>query len=110
MHCTMVLVLDATSVIGAQVRSNFCYLVRFKEAAKNSFLVAPRGGRGKGRATKKKTSFKARKKIPKKNLATKLEGGGKALMAGPLKKDHYFFCSFPYLSGIITVHVVSDPR
>ena len=31
-------------------------------------------------------------------MATQLEGGGiKALVAGPLKKDRYFFCGFPNL-------------
>ena len=39
-------------------------------------------------ATKKKDFFKALKKIPQKNVATKIERGGvgKALVAGPLKK------------------------
>ena len=29
-------------------------------------------------------------------MATKLEGGGGALVAGPLKKITFIFCGFPY--------------
>ena len=48
----------------------------------------------KGRATKKKNFFEAREKKIRKNVANKLEGGGgKALLAGPLKKEP--FCGFP---------------
>ena len=51
-----------------------------REAAKKFFFLVARqlrGGRlGKGPVTKKKqTFFKALKKIPQKNVATKLEGG-----------------------------------
>ena len=46
------------------------------------------GGGGGVIATKKKDFLKALKKIPQKNVATKIERGGvgKALVAGPLKK------------------------
>ena len=51
-----------------------------REAAKKIFLRAPGGG-GKGMATKKKELFLSSKKnptkkIPSKNVAIKLEGGG----------------------------------
>ena len=52
------------------------------------------GGEGKGLATEKKERFlKIWKKIWKNICATKLEEGGgrgKALVAGPLKKERYF--------------------
>ena len=50
---------------------------------------------------RKKNFFEALKKIPK-NVATKLEGG-KALVAGPLKKELYFFCGFPNITHNISV-------
>ena len=34
-------------------------------------------------------------------VATKLQGGGKALVAGPLKKTVFF--GFPYLSSVIKI-------
>ena len=52
---------------------------------------------------RKNTVFEALKKSGK-NLATKLErGGGKALVAGPLKKDRYFFAASLTVSLAITV-------
>ena len=54
-----------------------------------SFLVAQplRGWGAEVRATKKKHFFSQQNP-----MATKLEGGGKALVAGKLK--NYFFCGF----------------
>ena len=55
---------------------------------KSSFLVA--------RPLRKNNFFKAEIKIPLKNVATKLEGGGgggKALVAGPQKKELHFFAA-----------------
>ena len=49
----------------------------------------------RGLATKKKDFFEALKKFPN-NVATKLQGKGggcKALLAGPLKKNFYFFAA-----------------
>ena len=66
---------------------------------KSYFLVArPLRVGGKGRATKKKALILRLEK----NVATKLEGGwGKALVAGPLKKE--LFCGFPKILKIDSV-------
>ena len=67
------------------------------EQQKSYFLsgrAAKRGGGLNGCATmKKKTFFNVRKKVP---LATKPkgEGGLKALVAGPLRKEPFFAASF----------------
>ena len=59
----------------------------FREAAKKVFFSGPAPKRwGIEAGPLRKTFFEARKKIPKKNVASKLEeGGGKALVVGPLK-------------------------
>ena len=59
-----------------------------KEATKSSFV-----GEGKGLAIKKKKLFLRSKKIPQKiwPLSSREGGGGKALVAGQLKKDLLFF-------------------
>ena len=58
---------------------------------KNGFFSGPGG---KGLATKKKDRFlKLNKKSGNFFVASKLEGGGKALVAGPLKKSQFFAAS-----------------
>ena len=75
-------------------------LTTLHNLAKGSRQESPffrgRGGRDKGRASKKNTFFKL-KKSEKKNVATKLEGeGGKALVAGPIT----FFKNAHFLSKV----------
>ena len=72
-----------------------------------------KGGGGGVRAwTLRKKNFyelqKNPKKILPKNIATKLEreGGGKALVDGPLEKELYFICVFPY--PIVTIALTLD--
>ena len=76
-----------------------------------------RGGGGGERAwpLRKKTFFEAReKKIPPKNVATKLEGGGgdKVLVAGPLKKNFIVFAASlaKYKVNIICQEISSRKR
>ena len=52
-----------------------------------------------GPLRKKKLFLKLKKNSPK-NVATKLEGGGETLVAGPLKKELYFFAASPSLCKI----------
>ena len=74
------------SIFVFDLRPSFFFLLR--EAAKKSpFFSGPAPGGTKGLATKKKELFRSSKKIPPKNVATKLKrGGGEALVAGSLKK------------------------
>ena len=93
-----------------------------KGSRKKVFFRGPATKRGGGGVRawplrKKKTFFEALKKIPPKNMTTKLEeGGGKALVAGPLKKTKFFaaslklldliFLALQYCAGEITASIV----
>jgi len=65
-----------------------------REAAKNmsffSGTATKRGGEVRAWPLKKRLFFEALKKIWNFFVATKLEGGDKALVAGPLKKIDFF--------------------
>ena len=66
-----------------------------REAAKKFLFRGPAGKRERVKvlATKEKNDFFEALKNPTKNKATKLEGGSKALVAGPLKKNNFFAAS-----------------
>ena len=87
----MVIILDGNLEIGAHARSNISYLICLRHLIRLREVTNRRGGDVRVLSLRKKTflklflSYFMTKKAP---FATKLAGGGgKALVAAPLKRD-----------------------